>query len=118
MTSRAVLAVCFAASVLQGCGPRFSATDYTGDAIGMIERRNGVGGGPTAYGPDGKPYVAPVPIGGVVIPVPGPVSARYFQYEIREKNGTLHLVQDDKEFQVGSCVEFWGSADGPSRTHW
>jgi len=117
MTFRATLPITLAL-VFTGCGPRFSATEYTGGAIGIIESRNGIGGGPTAYGPDGKPYVGQVPTRSGMISVPGPVAPTYFQYEIREKNGALHLVQDDREFQVGSCVEFTGSADGPSRTHW
>lgn len=108
----------FVISTLQGCAQSFSPTEYVGGAFGVVERQISVGGGPTVFGPDGKPYLMPVMVGGLVVYVPPLNSARFYQYEIREKDGTLHLVQDGGQFQVGACVEFAGSADGPSRLSW
>src|SRR5438067_959127 len=41
-----------------------------------------------------------------------------FHYQIRAKDGTLHILANKVEFQIGDCVAFSGYADGPSRTHW
>jgi len=103
-----------------GCAPYPLQTDYSGGAVGKIQSRTERGGGPTAFGPDGKPYVAPVPVGGVVIPVEsgGLPGSRSYIYEIRAADGTLHIVGSRATFEIGSCVAFSGYADGPSRTHW
>src|SRR6267143_3584786 len=113
-----------AAVVLSGCGgPYYSReTNYRGGATGVVEKRTAVGGPSTSSSDSDRRSEVPVPTGKTVIFVPAPsgplFSPRYFTYEIRSKDGTVHIAQYDTEFEVGSCIEFSGFADGPSRTHW
>lgn len=110
-----VLAVMFGATA--GCAPWHQRqTDYPGEGTGIVESRTGPGGDVSARSstliPVGNIFV-PVPEREIVIPTPGK-----FRYQIRARDGTLHLVANDAAFDVGACVAFSGYADGPSRTHW
>jgi len=113
-------AACFAWLFLAGCsGVYYSPiTNYPGSVLGVVERKTVVGGGPIAYGRDGRPLSVPVPVGGAVIFVPQLPSPRSFLYEVRDTEGTLHIVTYESEFDVGNCVTLTGYAEGPSRTHW
>jgi hypothetical protein len=55
-----------------------------------------------------------------VLPVPVPMGRyeRARNYEVRAKDGTLHLIFSDETFEIGECVAFQGFSDGPSRTQW
>jgi hypothetical protein len=99
------------------CGPWHKReTDYPGEGVGIIETRTGSGGGVSASSitlvPVGK-ILVPIPAGEVSTPTPGK-----FHYQIRSRDGTLHILANDVAFDVGTCVAFSGYADGPSRTHW
>ena len=105
-------------------GPHYPReTDYPGAAAGIVEVRTESVPGPAVYGPDGRPAVAEVPVKGYPLPLRIETGAlirtpHYFHYQVRAKDGTLHILASDLPFEVGSCVAFSGYADGPSRTHW
>lgn len=113
-----------AALLLAACtaSPPYSlVTDYPGTGLGKIEVRTESASGPAVVGPDGKPPDINVPVGKVFVSLPGVAVLkipRHFHYQIRAKDGTLHIAATESEFEVGSCVSFSGYADGPSRTHW
>ena len=94
-------------------------TDYPGGGIGIIETRaSSDGGGFAEY----VQNVTIVPVGKAVVLLPPreiatPTPGK-FHYQIRAKDGTLHLLANDAAFDIGTCVTFSGYADGPSRTHW
>lgn len=110
------------ALVVGACTPYPVQTDYPGSGLGTIQARTERGGGPTAFGPDGKPVVYRIPVigknTGFQVETSGPPGSTSFVYEIRGVDGTVHIVGSKSPFAIGSCVAFSGYADGPSRTHW
>jgi hypothetical protein len=110
-----------AGAFLTGCGgPLFmQKTEWPGSGVGKIEAKGETTTGPTVTGPGGSQASVMVPISGALIMLPlGRGGSRHFDYYLRDKNGTIHVVQSTMQFEVGDCLAFSGYADGPSRTYW
>jgi hypothetical protein len=87
--------------------------------MGKVETRTESASGPQVVDRDGNQAVLPLRFLGMKREVPiGGNIPRHYHYEVRASDGTLHLIQSEGDFAVGSCVSFSGYADGPSRTHW
>src|SRR5688572_20593081 len=92
-----------AAFCLSGCPmPLHYSTEtaWPGSAVGKVEARTESPSGPAILGPDGKPLVAPVFIKGAPVPLQLPVgetvrTPRHFHYQIRDRDGTLHILQSE-----------------------
>lgn len=87
-------------------------TPYPGSGLGIVEAIRESKPAPTVTY-RGAPLWGPPPFG-----LPAVESPHHFHYQIRDKDGTLHIVGSEVRVKVGSCVAFSGYADGPSRTHW
>lgn len=96
-------------------------TPYPGSGFGRIESRGQSFASPVTVDEKGRPITLRVPVVGVGLIETNSSVVQYrgsFHYQIRAQDGTLHILANESEFQVGDCVRFSGYADGPSRTHW
>jgi hypothetical protein len=108
--------------VLTACAapvPYSTETAWPGSGTGKVEARTESESGPQVVDRDGNQATLPLRFLGINRDVPlGGRIPRHFHYQVRALDGTMHLIQSEGEFAVGSCVAFSGYADGPSRTHW
>jgi hypothetical protein len=109
-----------AIAVAAACSSTPKETDYPGSGVGKIESRNELTGVRGYVTSEGKPLVMylPGPVPALAVPIPMGRTEQARNYEVRAKDGTLHLVFSDEAFEAGECVAFHGFSDGPSRTQW